>query len=133
MDDVDISFKDPLKIHPYHDSEGTFSKLNSKHIFVLGISANSSQRVENIWEPINIEAKSADFVASLLEIPDLTGDLLFKYVLDYLKPTLIDNGETPLEDWVNELKNNGTIPIEPNQHLWYYAWNHALNDGKFIY
>ena len=34
---------------------------------------------------------------TLLEIPDITGDLLFKYVLDYLKPTL-DFGETPLEN-----------------------------------
>ncbi|CAB4395815.1 unnamed protein product [Rhizophagus irregularis] len=118
MDHVGISFKDPLKIHPYQIRySGNFSKLSSKHTFVLGISSE-----DNIWEPVNIEVKSADFVASLLEIPDITGDLLFKYVLDYLKPTL-DFGETPLENWINELKSNGTISIKPNQHLWYYAWN----------
>ncbi|PKY16516.1 hypothetical protein RhiirB3_381815 [Rhizophagus irregularis] len=93
MDHVGISFKDPLKIHPYQIRySGNFSKLNSKHTFVLGISSE-----DNIWEPINVEVKSADFVASLLEIPDITGDLLFKYVLDYLKPTL-DFGETPLQN-----------------------------------
>ncbi|RGB32963.1 hypothetical protein C1646_762279 [Rhizophagus diaphanus] len=130
MDDVNISFKDPLKIHPYQEScSGKFSNLDTKHIFVLGIRAywRVGMSVEEIWEPINIKVKSADFVASLLEIPDLTGDLLFKYVLDCLKPTLIDVEETPLENWVNKLKSNGTIPIEPNQHLWYYAWNYKLN------
>ncbi|PKY29205.1 hypothetical protein RhiirB3_482989 [Rhizophagus irregularis] len=130
MDDVNIEFKDPLKIHPYQESySGKFSKLNSKHIFVLGIDAYwiRGMGVEEIWRPITIKVKSADFVASLLEIPELTGDLLFKYVLDCLKPTLIDVGETPLRHWVNKLKSNGTIPIEPNQHLWYYAWNYKLN------
>ncbi|PKY52624.1 hypothetical protein RhiirA4_470375 [Rhizophagus irregularis] len=130
MDDVNIEFKDPLKIHPYQESySGKFSKLNSKHIFVLGIDAYwiRGMGVEEIWRPIKIKVKSADFVASLLEIPDLTGDLLFKYVLDCLKPTLIGVGETPLRHWVNKLKSNGTIPIEPNQHLWYYAWNYKLN------
>ncbi|CAB4376543.1 unnamed protein product [Rhizophagus irregularis] len=130
MDDVNIEFKDPLKIHPYQESySGKFSKLNSKHIFVLGIDAYwiRGMGFEEIWRPIKIKVKSADFVASLLEIPDLTGDLLFKYVLDCLKPTLIDVGETPLRHWVNKLKSNGTIPIEPNQHLWYYAWNYKLN------
>ncbi|CAB4415832.1 unnamed protein product [Rhizophagus irregularis] len=125
MDHVNIKFKDPLKIHPYQISySGKFSKLNSKHTFVLGISSE-----DNIWEPINIEVKSADFVASLLEIPDITGDLLFKYVLDYLKPTL-DFGETPLENWINELKSNGTISIKPNQHLWYYAWNIRISKQR---
>ncbi|CAG8628368.1 uncharacterized protein OCT59_019114 [Rhizophagus irregularis] len=130
MDDVNIEFKDPLKIHPYQESySGKFSKLNSKHIFVLGIDAYwiRGMGVEEIWRPITIKVKSADFVASLLEIPELTGDLLFKYMLDCLKPTLIDVGETPLRHWVNKLKSNGTIPIEPNQHLWYYAWNYKLN------
>uniref|UniRef100_U9UP99 Uncharacterized protein n=1 Tax=Rhizophagus irregularis (strain DAOM 181602 / DAOM 197198 / MUCL 43194) TaxID=747089 RepID=U9UP99_RHIID len=125
MDHVGISFKDPLKIHPYQIRySGKFSKLNSKHTFVLGISSE-----DNIWEPVNIEVKSADFVASLLEIPDITGDLLFKYVLDYLKPTL-DFGETPLENWINELKSNGTISIKPNQHLWYYAWNIRISKQR---
>ncbi|RGB24516.1 hypothetical protein C1646_772983 [Rhizophagus diaphanus] len=121
MDDLDISFKDPLKIHPYQSDSGKFLDLNSKHIFVLGTSCSN-----NIWEPIKIKVKSADFLASLLKIPDLTGDLLFKYVLDCLKPTL-DDGEIPLENWINKLKSNGTIPIKPNQHLWYYAWNFHIS------
>ncbi|PKC02589.1 hypothetical protein RhiirA5_380854, partial [Rhizophagus irregularis] len=109
MDYVDFSFKDPLKIHPYYASyERKFSKLTSKHTFVLGIAANNgggSWRGRDIWEPIHIKVKSADYVASLLEIPELTGDLLFKYVLDCLKPTLINNGDTPLKHWINKLKD----------------------------
>ncbi|CAG8632789.1 21175_t:CDS:2 [Rhizophagus irregularis] len=120
IDNVDISFEDPLEIHPYQSRSGKFSKLVSKHTFVLGIGASASWNRwsvdEDIWEPINIKVKSADYVASLLEIPDITGDLLFKYVLDCLKPTLICDGDTPLKHWVNKLKSNGTIPIEPNQH-----------------
>ncbi|CAB4395821.1 unnamed protein product [Rhizophagus irregularis] len=131
IDNVDISFEDPLEIHPYQSRSGKFSKLVSKHTFVLGIGASASWNRwsvdEDIWEPINIKVKSADYVASLLEIPDITGDLLFKYVLDCLKPTLICDGDTPLKHWVNKLKSNGTIPIEPNQHPWYYAWNYKLN------
>ncbi|PKY31312.1 hypothetical protein RhiirB3_448853 [Rhizophagus irregularis] len=131
MDYVDFSFKDPLKIHPYYASyERKFSKLTSKHTFVLGIAANNgggSWRGRDIWEPIHIKVKSADYVASLLEIPELTGDLLFKYVLDCLKPTLINNGDTPLKHWINKLKGKGAIPIEPKQHPWYYAWNYKLN------
>ncbi|CAB4415830.1 unnamed protein product [Rhizophagus irregularis] len=128
---VDISFEDPLEIHPYQSRSGKFSKLDSKHTFVLGIAASASwnrwSADEDIWEPINIKVKSADYVASLLEIPDITGDLLFKYVLDCLKPILICDGDTPLKHWANKLKSNGTIPIEPNQHPWYYAWNYKLN------
>ncbi|RGB23513.1 hypothetical protein C1646_677060 [Rhizophagus diaphanus] len=129
---VDISFEDPLKIHPYHASHGRrkFSKLTSKHTFVLGIDANTASGSwggEDIWAPIHIKVKSADYVASLLEIPELTGDLLFKYVLDCLKPTLTNNGDTPLKHWINKLKGRGAIPIEPKQHPWYYAWNYKLN------
>ncbi|CAB4486605.1 unnamed protein product [Rhizophagus irregularis] len=129
---VDISFEDPLKIHPYHASRlRKFSKLTSKHTFVLGINANTatggSWEGGDIWEPIHIKVRSADYVASLLEIPELTGDLLFKYVLDCLKPILTNNGDTPLKHWINKLKGKGAIPIEPKQHPWYYAWNYKLN------
>ncbi|CAB4416275.1 unnamed protein product [Rhizophagus irregularis] len=110
MDDVDFSFKVPLKIHPY------------KNLVLISWGVG-----DDVWRPIRMKANSADYVASLLEIPDLTGDLLFKYVLDYLKPTLICNGETPLKQWVNKLKVEGAIPMEPKQHLWYYAWNYELN------
>ncbi|RGB24521.1 hypothetical protein C1646_772989 [Rhizophagus diaphanus] len=133
IDDVGFSFKVPLKIHPYYQESyrKTTSKLTSKHTFVLGISAATSTsrwRVGgDVWKPIHMKANSADYVASLLEIPDLTGDLLFKYVLDYLKPTLICNGETPLIQLVNKLKVEGAIPMVPKQHLWYHAWNYELN------
>ena len=106
-------------------------------MFVLGIRAKTSSGGswgvgEDIWNPIDVRAKSADYVASKLEIPDLTGDLLFKYVLDYLKPSLENNGETPLKHRIDELKVKGVIPNEP-QHLWYYAWNHTLKTGQNEY
>jgi hypothetical protein len=115
-------------LHP--SFTGSFSTLTSKHVFVLGIIAYNSGGSwgvgEDIWKPPTIKAKSPDYVASLLEIPDLTGDILFKYVLDCLKPTLNNNGETPLKNWVNKLKSKGAIPLEPKQHLWYHAWNYKL-------
>ncbi|GBC05422.1 hypothetical protein RclHR1_06210007 [Rhizophagus clarus] len=126
-------FRDPMNIHPYYYShKKKFSDITSNHIFVLGIKADNgggSWGVGNdVWGPICIEAKSADYVASILEIPDLTGDLLFKYVLDCLKPSLTRNGETPLKNWINKLKVQGEIPIEPKQHLWYHVWNYKLNE-----
>ncbi|GBB87802.1 hypothetical protein RclHR1_01430011 [Rhizophagus clarus] len=128
---------DPSNLHPRYYNR--FSELTSKHIFVLGVKADAGNDswgpddpVGEFWNPMRIEAKSADYVANMLQIPDLTGDLLFKYVLSCLQPTIQDNGETPLKHWVNELKSKGEIPIEPKQHLWYYAWNYILNDGKFI-
>ncbi|PKK59011.1 hypothetical protein RhiirC2_795450 [Rhizophagus irregularis] len=100
IDDVDFSFKVPLKIHPYKVSyDRTISKLTSKHTFVLGISVESSANSwgvgDGVRRPIRMKANSADYVASLLEIPDLTVE--------------------------------GAIPMEPKQHLWYYAWNYELN------
>ncbi|PKY44391.1 hypothetical protein RhiirA4_419005 [Rhizophagus irregularis] len=114
--DVDFSFKDPLKIHPnYASYERKFSKLTSKHTFVLGINANTatggSWEGGDIWAPIDIKVRSADYVASLLEIPELTGDLLFKYVLDCLKPILTNNGDTPLKHWINKLKERTRLVI----------------------
>jgi hypothetical protein len=130
--DVECLSIDPLKIHLFDDDDNIkFSELTYKHVFLLGIKAIASGDSwgagEDIWEPMAIEAKSADYVASILQIPELTGDLLFKYVLDYLKPTLINNGETPLKHWINQLKTEGEIPIEPKQHLWHHAWNYTLN------
>ncbi|GBC02369.1 hypothetical protein RclHR1_00460007 [Rhizophagus clarus] len=125
-----VLFKDPLNIHPYYnDDEECFSKLTSKHVFVVGISASGG--TANSWSlgddgSICIEVKSADYVASILEIPDLTGDLLFKYVLDYLKPTLVNSSDTPIKNRINELKVKGAIPTEPKQHVWYDAWNYEL-------
>ena len=89
-------------------------------------------------------ANSADYIASKLEIPGFTGDLLFKYVLIYLQPALENNGETPFKHRIDELKANGSIPIKPQQHLWYDAWNYTLKirgrnwnikkrgDGKWV-
>jgi hypothetical protein len=129
---VEFPFIDLLKIHPYFDSsEEIFSKLTSKHIFVYGIKASTSSSGswgvgKDVWHSTVIKVKPADYVASILEIPDLTGDLLFKYVLDCLKPTLWYNGDTPLKHRINKLKANGVIPIEPKQHLWYHAWYYEL-------
>ena len=103
-------------------------------MFVLGIRLQIG--LGGSWgagEDIDVRAKSADYVASKLEIPDFTGDLLFKYVLDYLKPSLDDNGDTPLRHRIDELKVKGVIPTEPQQHLWYYAWNYTLKTGKNRY
>ncbi|CAB5379159.1 unnamed protein product [Rhizophagus irregularis] len=135
-------YEDPLNLHPYYYyDDRTLSELTSKHVFVFGASVDNNDDgswrvnspIADFWAPICIKAKSADYIASVLKIPVLTGDLLFKYVLDCLQPTIQNNGETPLKYWINGLKSKGDIPIEPKQHLWYHAWNHALNDGKFIY
>ncbi|POG58281.1 hypothetical protein GLOIN_2v1732217 [Rhizophagus irregularis DAOM 181602=DAOM 197198] len=135
-------YGDPLNLHPYYYyDDRKLSELTSKHVFVFGASVDNKderrkkekKKIADIWAPICIKAKSADYIASVLKIPVLTGDLLFKYVLDCLQPTIQNNGETPLKYWINGLKSKGDIPIEPKQHLWYHAWNHALNGGKFIY
>ncbi|PKY56857.1 hypothetical protein RhiirA4_477455 [Rhizophagus irregularis] len=105
---------DPLEQYDYEDlhhyyyyDDRTLSELTSKHVFVFGASVDNNN--DGSWRGV------------------LTGDLLFKYVLDCLQPTIQNNGETPLKYWINGLKSKGDIPIEPKQHLWYYAWNHALN------
>jgi hypothetical protein len=79
---------------------------------------------------MSIYAESADYIASKLEIPGFTGDLLFKYVLAYLQPTLQENGETPLKHLIDELKVNEVIPIKPQQHLWYDVWNYTLKNKE---
>ena len=58
-----------------------------------------------------------------------TGDLLFKYVLANLQPSVQNSGERPLRNIINEMKIDGTIPINPEQHLWYDAWNYVLKMG----
>ncbi|PKK72414.1 hypothetical protein RhiirC2_848421 [Rhizophagus irregularis] len=135
-------YEDPLNLHPYYYYDvRELSELTSKHVFVFGASVDNndgswhmdSPNVADLWAPICIKAKSADYIASVLKIPVLTGDLLFKYVLDCLQPTIQNNGETPLKYWINGLKSKGDIPIEPKQHFWYHAWNYALNGGNFIY
>jgi hypothetical protein len=78
-------------------------------------------------------AKSANYVANQLEIPGFTGDLLFKFVLAYLQPTMKYNGEIPFKHKIDDLKSKGTIPTEPQQHLWYDIWNFALKNKKGIW
>ena len=74
-----------------------------------------------------IHTGSADQIANELEIPGFTGDLLFRYVLAYLQPTLEDNGEIPLKHHIDALKVDGVIPLKPLQHLWYDVWNYYVN------
>ncbi|CAB4441119.1 unnamed protein product [Rhizophagus irregularis] len=137
-------FNDPLDLHPYYcDGYGhkyKFSLLTSMHVFVLGIhseiSIDGSWGSEESWEgeekyKIDVRVKPADYCANKLGIPDFTGELLFKYVLNYLNPTLQNNGDIQLKERIDELKVKGDIPTDDSQqHLWYYAWNYIFNTGK---
>src|SRR5437763_13060915 len=125
---------DPLFLHPYNHSY--FDRYNkdrnleqtSKHILTIVINASSSGSWgagQDVWDSIDIYSKSADYVASKLEIPGFTGDLSFKYVLAYLQPTLENNGDRPLKHLIDGLKAKGVIPIKPQQHLWYDFWNYT--------
>jgi hypothetical protein len=110
-------------------------KLNSKHIFTLVVSAMTSGGswgvARDIWKTLTIRANSADHIASKLEIPGFTGDLLFRYVLAYLQPTLENNGSTPLKHQIDKLKGEGVIPVRPQQHLWYDAWKYNEMISQF--
>jgi hypothetical protein len=55
---------------------------------------------------------------------------LFKYVLAYLQPALNHNGERPLRNIIDKMKLDGSIPINPEQHLWYDVWNDVLKNRK---
>ena len=127
---------DPLNIHPeYHYYEKyKFPELTSKNVLTLGICASGSAGESwgvgsGISSPIDVRAKSADYVANKLEIPGFNGDLLLKYVLNYFNLTL-SSGEKPLKYRIDELKLRGVFPTEPQQHLWYYAWKYALTTGS---
>ncbi|RIA85806.1 hypothetical protein C1645_879077 [Glomus cerebriforme] len=136
-DEEDECYKDPFNLHPcYYGYDNTkFKKLTSKHIYVVGLYASGAGGSwsigSDVWGEICVRAKSADYIANKLEIPEFTGDLLFKYVLDYLKPSLENNGDTPLKAQIDNLKAKGDIPIEPQYHLWYYVWNNALKTGNW--
>src|SRR4051794_26752999 len=138
-----FSSSDPLHLHPFNykaideddmeDSDESDEiikslKVTSKHIFTLVVSALTSGGswgvAIDIWKCLAIQANSADDIASKLEIPGFTGDLLFRYVLAYLQPTLENNGDTPLKRQINSLKGEGIIPVNPQQHLWYDAWKY---------
>ncbi|RIA93431.1 hypothetical protein C1645_843443 [Glomus cerebriforme] len=134
---------DPLQIHPFifkygYEYERKRLDLTSKHIFTLEIcaSSNGSWGIgDDIWESNSptVFANSADDIASTLEFPGLTGDLLFKYVLAYLQPTIQNNGSVPLKHNIDRLKAEEIIPVKLPQHLWYDAWNYTLNnrEGKW--
>src|SRR4051794_26546684 len=137
-DEYSSRYFDPLHLHPFNYSDdGPPAKrlnLTSKHIFVLVVSAKTSggswDVAEDIWYSPDIYARSADNIANKLQIPGFTGDLLSKYVLAYLQPTLENSGSTPLKHQIDELKAGGIIPVEPRQHLWYDAWNYGLKSRK---
>jgi len=104
-------------------------ELTSKHVFAIKIKAISNGSWgtgDDVWESMIVHAKSADYMADKLEIPGFTGDLLFKYVLAYLEPTLQSNGETPLKHKIDELKAQGSIPIKPQKNNWYDAWEYTI-------
>lgn len=142
------SYYDSLHLHPFdHNIIGNHGifidqprakrlELTSKHILTLEIGSKTSGDswgvAEDIWSLPNIHAKSADHIASKLEIPNFTGDLLIKYVLAYLQPTFKEKGNTPLKYLINKLKATEIIPIKPQQHLWYDAWNFTLKNGGEI-
>ena len=124
-------FPDQLRLHPYDHTYNFRRKkvIAPMHILAFLIETNRFDRQiinEDIWKSISIDANSADSIASKLEIPGFTGDMLFKYVCDYLQPTLCYNREIPLQYKVDELKAKEIIPIRPKQHLWYDIWNHTL-------
>ncbi|PKK65168.1 hypothetical protein RhiirC2_868938 [Rhizophagus irregularis] len=142
------SYYDSLHLHPFdHNIIGNRGiyidqprakrlELTSKHILTLEIGSKTSgdswSVAEDVWYLPKIRAKSADHIASKLEIPNFTGDILVKYVLAYLQPTFKKKGDTPLKYLINKLKATEIIPIKPQQHLWYDAWNYTLKNGGEI-
>jgi len=127
-----------LHIHPFEHKLGEETKhleLTSKHIFTLevkiklmGESLSDTYDMDG-WESPNVCTKSANQIASKLEIPGFNGDLLIKYVLAYFQSALHYNGDVPLRHWIDGLKSEGIISVKPRQHLWYDAWNYTLKNG----
>ena len=138
--DYSNGYYDPLHLHPFDHGSYEISEpssileLTSKHIFTLEIRSRAQGGswgvAQDIWESPDVHAKSADYIASKLEVPEFTGDLLFKYVLAYLQPTLQNNGNTPLKHKVDQLKAKGIIPVQPQQHLWYDVWSYTLKNSE---
>ncbi|CAB4389473.1 unnamed protein product [Rhizophagus irregularis] len=76
-----------------------------------------------------IRAKPADYVANKLKIPDVNGDLLYRYVLYYLNPSFDEN--SPLRNHIDNLVAEGNISnISVTQHPWYSAWNYTLKNKQ---
>ncbi|CAB5395334.1 unnamed protein product [Rhizophagus irregularis] len=122
-DDESGAFDDPLNIHPYYNLDGKkYIKLTSKNVFTF----NSYK------DRMIIRAKSADYVANKLKIPDVNGDLLFKYVLCYLNPSFESfNKIPPLGHHMDKLIAEENISnIAATQHPWYSAWIYALKNKQ---
>ncbi|CAB4478814.1 unnamed protein product [Rhizophagus irregularis] len=125
-DDKSDEFDDPLNIHPHYDLEKQkYFKLTltSKNVFTF----NS---FEDLYTSIMaIRAKPADYVANKLKIPDVNGDLLYRYVLYYLNPSFDEN--SPLRNHIDNLVAEGNISnISVTQHPWYSAWNYTLKNKQ---
>ncbi|RGB21624.1 hypothetical protein C1646_777620 [Rhizophagus diaphanus] len=121
--DESDEFDDPLNLHPHYDlykNKYFKSTLTSKNVFTF----NS---FKGLYTSImTIRAKPADYVANKLKIPDVNGDLLYKYVLYYLNPSFFEN--SPLRHYIDELVAEGNISnIFATQHAWYPAWNYTFN------
>ncbi|GBB84449.1 hypothetical protein RclHR1_11000005 [Rhizophagus clarus] len=144
-DDNDV-FKDPLKLHPhYNKDKKKFLKLASRHVFAFhskydynrkDVVFHSKYYEEEEEEDdddddgvcsFHVRAKSADWFANRLEIPNFNGDVLFKYVLYYLNPISINS---ELISHLNNLKVDGIIPTI-TYYLWYSAWKHALENQSY--
>ncbi|CAB5395337.1 unnamed protein product [Rhizophagus irregularis] len=97
--------------------------LTSKNVFTF----NS---FEDLYTSIMaIRAKPADYVANKLKIPDVNGDLLYRYVLYYLNPSFDEN--SPLRNHIDNLVAEGNISnISVTQHPWYSAWNYTLKNKQ---
>ncbi|CAB4389466.1 unnamed protein product [Rhizophagus irregularis] len=122
-DDESGAFDDPLNIHPYYNLDGKkYIKLTSKNVFTF----NSYK------DRMIIRAKSADYVANKLKIPDVNGDLLFKYVLCYLNPSFESfNKIPPLGHHMDKLIAEENISnMAATQHPWYSAWINALKNKQ---
>ncbi|POG61675.1 hypothetical protein GLOIN_2v1786279 [Rhizophagus irregularis DAOM 181602=DAOM 197198] len=121
-DDKSYEFDDPLNIHPHYDlDEEKYFKLTltSKNVFTF----NSFEGI------MAIRAKPADYVANKLKIPNVNGDLLYKYVLYYLNPSFNENSR--LRHHIDELIAEENISnISVTQHPWYSAWNYTLKNKQ---
>ncbi|PKY41322.1 hypothetical protein RhiirA4_454883 [Rhizophagus irregularis] len=121
-DDKSYEFDDPLNIHPHYDlDEEKYFKLTltSKNVFTF----NSFDGI------MAIRAKPADYVANKLKIPNVNGELLYKYVLYYLNPSFNENSR--LRHHIDELIAEGNISnISVTQHPWYSAWNYTLKNKQ---
>ncbi|RIA88864.1 hypothetical protein C1645_825698 [Glomus cerebriforme] len=116
VNEEDIIYEEDLnaelnKAGPEDDTEEIYFVTKQTTVKTIIHSFIHLQAKKEFQYPIIVEAKSAaDYIAGF------TGDLLFKYVLVYLKPSLTNNGDTPLKHRIDELKGKGEIPIEPH-HL----------------